>query len=532
MENYSLSNAGIDTACERVESFLSGSGVERRVVLRVKLTVEEVLLEYQSRFGENATFQLRQMNRFSNVKLEIIIPGEAFDPMDQADEESEVIRGLLAGIGLAPTWSYKKGKNYTVFISKKKPLSMTIKMLIGAVLAIIVGFGLNFTPEGFKLGVDKYFLTPVTDMLTGLISAVSGPLIFLSVLGSICSMGNIETLGKIGSKTLMTIFKNICIIGIAITILGSTFIHVEWSGSGTVGFSQALSLIYDIVPSNLFEPFITGNALQIIFIALLVGLSMLALSTRVSGVFQLIEQFRMIIQTVMSGISVIIPTLIFLIFTEMISSGKIEFITNSWKIILMALILNLFVYICNLSWVSITKRISPILLLKKAWPTYLIALTTASSTAAFATNVEDANKKFGINKKLVDFGIPLGQVLYMPGYIVTLFCLEVNFAEMLGMEITVPWLVVGLVTNILMSFALPPVPGSIMMGFTIAFTQLGIPMEVMGIALAVGTIVDFSATACNVSAWQITLIDIADSLNMLDKDIFYSKNIYELGEAN
>ena len=61
-----------------------------------------------------------------------------------------------------------------------------------------------------------------------------------------------------------------------------------------------------------------------------------------------------------------------------------------------------------------------------------------------------------------------------------------------------------------------------MMGFTVVFTQLGIPMEVMGIALAINAITDFPCTTCNVSGWQLTLIDVADSLDMLDKETLHN----------
>ena len=60
-----------------------------------------------------------------------------------------------------------------------------------------------------------------------------------------------------------------------------------------------------------------------------------------------------------------------------------------------------------------------------------------------------------------------------------------------------------------------------MLGFTIAFAQLGIPMEAMGIAIAINAIADFPATAGNVSGWQLTLIDVADSLNMIDRNVLY-----------
>ena len=70
----------------------------------------------------------------------------------------------------------------------------------------------------------------------------------------------------------------------------------------------------------------------------------------------------------------------------------------------------------------------------------------------------------------------------------------------------------------LISLATPPVPGGGIMMYAIAFAQLGIPMEALGVVLVVDMITDFPITACNVTGWQLTLIDVADSLNMLDKD--------------
>ena len=51
MEKYVFSNSQIDRACQQVEKALAAYGVERREALRIKLTFEEILLEYQERFG-------------------------------------------------------------------------------------------------------------------------------------------------------------------------------------------------------------------------------------------------------------------------------------------------------------------------------------------------------------------------------------------------------------------------------------------------------------------------------------------------
>ena len=524
MEHYNFSNSNIDLACEEVGEFLAKVGVERREALRTKLTFEEVLLEYQSKLGEEATFGVRLIKRLSSIKIEIVVEGESYNALVKNSEEGDVIQGLLAGIGLAPTWNYKNGKNYIVFIPKKKPLSGTVKMVGAIGLAVIFGMILNLLPDGIRAGANDYVLTPVTNAFVGLISAVSGPLIFLSVLGSICSMGNMETLGKIGSKTIKVILLYMTVIGILMTAMGSLFFRVEMGSVGASSFSQILDLIYDIIPSNLFEPFITGNALQLIFISILVGLAMLVLSSRVNGVFKLVEQLSSIVQTMMSGLSSMLPILIFVLFTGMISSGNLNAILGSWKMILVIVLLIVVYYVLNLLRISLMKKVSPALLMKKAWPTLFIALTTASSAAAFSTNTRDANQKLGIDKKLLEFGIPIGQVLFMPGFTIWLFGMEACFAESCGVPITVPWIVIGLITNILLSFAVPPVPGGALMGFTIAFTQLGIPMEVMGIAIAVSAILDFPATACNISSWQLTMIDVADSLDMLDKETLHKNN--------
>ena len=218
---------------------------------------------------------------------------------------------------------------------------------------------------------------------------------------------------------------------------------------------------------------------------------------------------------------VLLPILIFVLFTGMISNGKLDAILSSWTMIAVLVAMIVVYYVLNLLRISLVKKISPALLFSKAWQTLLIALSTASSAAAFATNVHDAKNKLGIDKKFVDFGIPIGQVLFKPGFFALLFGMSIGFAESCDISITLPWLIIASITNLLLSFAVPPVPGGAMMGFTIAFTQLGVPMEVMGVALAVNAIADFPATACNVSGWQLTMVEVADSLDMLDREVLH-----------
>ncbi len=524
MEQLDFSNSNIDLTCEEVGKFLASAGVDRREALRLKLTFEEVLLEFQSKFGEDATYKLKCTKRFSAIRVEMTVCGESFNPLEKEDADSTVINGLLAGIGLAPSYNYKNGKNYIVFTPKKKTLSGTVKMLVAILLSVITGLLLTLLPEGARTSLSEYFLTPVADLFFGAIAAVSGPFIFLSVLGSICSMGNTETLGKIGKKTVGAILGYMTVAGLGLTLLATLFFKVTLGGVSGSDFTKVLDLIYNIVPANIFEPFINGNSLQIIFIAVIFGIAMLMLSSKISGVFTVVEQLSALVQAVMGVVMEALPFAVFVIFTNMIASGTIVELLGSYKMILLIFLLVSVYLVGMVLWISARKKVSPAVLVKKILPTFLVALTTASSAAAFSTNVKDANKRLGIDKNLVDFGIPFGQVLFKMSEFAMFIPIVLTFAENYGIAITPVWLILAYVTVWLISFAVPPVAGGAIMGFTVVFAQLGIPTEAMAIAIALNAITDFPLTAMNVTGWQLTMIDVADSLKMLDKEALKKNN--------
>ena len=151
MSQFHFSNTNIDLACEEVGNFLKKVGVERREALRTKLMFEEILLEYQTKFGEDAEFKVRLVKRFFSIRIELIVKGESHNALVKNSDEGDVIQGLLAGIGLAPVWSYKNGQNYLVFIPKKRTLSGTAKMVSALALALLIGFLLNFLPDVTQL---------------------------------------------------------------------------------------------------------------------------------------------------------------------------------------------------------------------------------------------------------------------------------------------------------------------------------------------------------------------------------------------
>ena len=72
----------------------------------------------------------------------------------------------------------------------------------------------------------------------------------------------------------------------------------------------------------------------------------------------------------------------------------------------------LFILFLHTLGVAITAKISPIELWQKSFSTFLIGLTTASSSAAFADNLKVCTEKHHILPELANFAVPFGQILY------------------------------------------------------------------------------------------------------------------------
>ena len=145
------------------------------------------------------------------------------------------------------------------------------------------------------------------------------------------------------------------------------------------------------------------------------------------------------------------------------------------------------------------------------------SLSTASSSAALSTNLETCERKLGISGRIVHFAVPLGQVMFKTGGAVGFFVLALGLSEFYGVAMPLPWVVTGVLTAGLLAIAAPPVPGGSLTCYTVLLTQLGIPAEAVGLAVAGNVILDFFMTSCGISCLQSELILSANKLGMLDR---------------
>lgn len=396
-DSLCLTGENIDAASGRIEKFLTEASVDKRNVLRFRLMFEEILLNYRDRFGEEKKFTLLCTMRFSRPRVVISVTGESFVPFvgsgNDGEHSGELLRGMLETMGLAPSYRFKNGENIiTLTPERKKRCSSAVRLLCAIAAAVIAGLLCSLLPEGVR-GFLSGIIEPLSGTFMGLLSAISGPLIFLSVLWGIYSIGDVASFGRIGKRMIAGFMLMSAVLLLISCCIIVPFFSVELSGSGKTDFTELYQMLLDIVPSNFFRPFAEGNPLQIIFIAVIFGAAMLVLNDRTAAVANFAEQANNIVQFIMKCISAFIPVFIFISIFKMILGGNLGAVSGSLKLVLLMTAGQLAIMGVSAALIVIRRRISPLLLIKKLLPILIPLRFTARRTALEKRYVKAASQE-------------------------------------------------------------------------------------------------------------------------------------------
>ena len=519
MEKLKLNNENIAQTSSLAEKTLGEWGVDARNIIQIRLAVEETLLKYQEAFGVEAVFAQKYIKRLNRIRLELFLPGERVDPFDTGEEEqSQVLRGLLANMGVAPAWQYKNGENLILFTPKKKKRSQMASLALSVILAFLCGGVCSFLPESVRAFLANEIISPVFNRFMGLLSAIAGPMVFLSIVWGIYGIGDLAAMGRIGKRMIGRFMGMTVLLTLPVCVAAMPFFSFKTGDGGKFDFSELFQMVLDIVPGNFFTPFTEGNPMQIIFVAVLIGIAMLILGNKATVAAAFVEQSNYIIQLIMEAVSSFVPVFVFGSILNMALGNNFSIFLPAYKVVLVMLMLmgDAILLAAYLVLVCTRRKVQLGVLLKKMTPTFLIALTTASSSAAFGVNMECCEKDLGIDRRIVNFGIPFGQVIFMPGVSVMFLAVGFCMAEIYGVTVSPAWLATAVLIAIVLAVAAPPIPGGALTCYTILFAQLKIPMEAVAVTIALNVILEFITTAVNLFCLQAELVELSAGLDMLD----------------
>lgn len=522
---YTLDYAACDEIAERVTEFCQEVGADRKDTLRHRLSAEECLLFWleQGLLGNEVNVSMGTFMRSPYITLET--KGTSLNPYADDDEKmGAYTESVLVSLGLNPEYSYANGCNRITFRIKKKPRSqVTTLFLVLAVSAVIGTLGLIAIPDSVRQLLIELVIDPLYEAFFKILGCIAGPMIFLSVAWGVYGIGDVATFSRIGRRMMLRYM----LISLVAAALCTPFFFVFdlglSAGGGAHGqLGSVLEMLYGIIPSNIIEPFSSGNTLQIIFMSVGIGIGLLYMGRRTSAVANAIDQINLLVQFLMQFISKMVPYVIALVVLGLVWSNGLSVFSMAWKLFAAMFLMMLLLTTLLLVSTSIRMRVSPLLLIRKNLQTFLIALTTASSAASFGSNVEACEKKYGIDSSIVSFGIPLGIVMHKPITAAYNLLVVFYFASQYGLNCSVGWVCIAAFISGIIAIATPPIPGGGAVAYSVLFLQLGIPSEALAVALMLDMISDFFITSFDMFSLSISLINISSGIGMIDTDILRS----------
>ena len=472
-KNYQLNNLAIDEISNEAEKYLTSIKMEKKNLLRIRLIIEEMLLDWQSFFSEEAVCQVKMGQKFGRPYISLDLEGASYNPLDKNESEFGSYKDrLMENMGLAPMYSYERGRNKVIFKFKKQKMNPLYSLAV-------------------------------------------------AVAAGIYGIGDTVTFGRIGKRMILHFIGMTFFLSSLCTLITLPFFQLNFvkHSGGTSQISSLFQMILGFIPSDIVSPFQDGNSMQIILLGAAIGATLLILGKTTEAVAKAIEQINYIIQFLMELVSNLVPYFIFIILVQMIWSNTLGIVVAAWKPVVIFVLAMVFLSALMLVLAGILCKVNPILILKKGFSTFIIGVSTASSIATFGNCSNVCEKKFGIANNITSFGVPLGIVMFPPATAIYFIFICIYTAEVYGIECSLAWFVLAIFSAVVLAIASPPIPGGTLTCYTIMFVQLGLPEEALVVALALDVLLDFIATGMNMFTLQLELLVQAKGMGVVKEKI-------------
>ena len=513
-----LDEAGVDRVSAALQEWMAQEKVQPKNALRCRLAMESVLEELCVRYDRQLRVSAEVLRRFGARALVIRYEGEACNPIEKREADEWTSR-LLSQVGLTPDWNYRRGVNEITLQLPRNKLRSEVLLLSAFGAAVLLGLLQPVLPALLTTVLGQYVFPSVAAVFTSLFGVFAGIMVFLTVISGICGVGNIADFSKmgkylIGRNLLMSFLGG----GICAALLIPCFSFRYGAAGGESQFSAVLDMLLKIIPSDPISPFQTGNTLQIVVMAVFIGVVIVLLGSKTKGLRSAVAQANAVAARLIEIACRLLPLYILSSLTLLFWENGMGIFRTIWKPLLLCVAVCLFLMALKLAIVSLRCGVGPLKLFKKVLPGFLIALTTASSTAAFGTVLEENEKALGVNAQLTNFGYPVEMILNDSAVSGSFLAILYYLAEYNRIEISVSWFVTAWIMITILSFSMPPVAGGTLVCLSVMLAQFSIPSSCLGLAGVLALLGDFFMTGSRVVISQMELVLEAKHWNTLDTE--------------
>ena len=397
-------------------------------------------------------------------------------------------------------------------------LKLHWQILIALLAAVIIGSLVG--TDNAILGVTYYDIFDfVGTLFLNALKMLIVPLIVSSIIVGIAGIGSSGDLGRLGGKTLLyyaTTSLLAILIGLIMVNNFQPGIVEGQPARDLIGLSEDVSTVVEkvegkdasdiaaiflrMVPTNIVAAAANGQMLGLIFFSLLFGYFM----TRVShsyastlhnfweGVF---EVMMMITDWVMK----FAPIGVFALVAKVVAStGFSAFKPLAWFVVTVLAALAFHFLITLPLLLRFIAGVNPLRMYRAMAPALLTAFSTASSSATLPLTLECVEKNAKVSNRTSSFVLPLGATVNMDGTALYECVAAIFIAQAYGLELSFAQQFTVIVVALLTSIGVAGIPAASLVAISIILTTIGLPVEALGLILAVDRILDMCRTSINV----------------------------------
>ena len=402
------------------------------------------------------------------------------------------------------------------------------------ILGVLFGFLARFLfPGTITDGLCTYVLGPVKTIFMNSLKIIIGPIVFLSIVTCFSQFKSIEELGRIGIKVmgmylLTTIFAIILGIGSFAIFQPGSWGFVLRGELATTAVSldvsdvdiSLLNTIINIVPSNFVQPFVASDTLQLIFLAVICGVSLGKIKDYSEVLQELFEALYSLFMTMTNIFIKVMPLAIFASMAIMIvdiGAQSLIYILQVMGLFILAIVAMLCIYGVL---VMLLGKSNPITFFRNVRESMLTSFILSSSSAAMPTTLRTCTDKLGISPKICNFSIPLGATVNMDGNCIFYAIMGLFLARAYGVAVPMSSMFSFSVTIMLLSFATPGVPGAGIIMLATVLKSISVPVEAVGLLMGMFSLMGMIQTMCNTTGDVAISLIVAKTENLLDQDLY------------
>ncbi|WP_354641928.1 dicarboxylate/amino acid:cation symporter [Kitasatospora camelliae] len=410
------------------------------------------------------------------------------------------------------------------FLSRVRRTPFWAQIVGGLVLGLLLGYLARVQ--------DVAWLTTTLDTIgktfVQLLKLAVPPLVFTALVVSVANLRNVTNAARLAVRTLLW-FLATSLMAVAIgLVLGLLTDPGQGAGLSTEGLKAPekggswIDFLTGIIPTNIADAFLKVNVLQIVFLAVVAGAAILKTGEKAAPALRLSESVLELTQTALWWVIRLAPL------------GTLGLIGKSvavygWDLLEPFATLTADVYLgCALvlfvvypALLRLAGGLNPLNFFKGAWPAIQLAFVSRSSVGTLPVT-RRVTERLGVPGEYASFSVPLGATTKMDGCAAIYPSLAAIFvAQVYGIDLGVgDYLLIAFV-SVIGSAATAGLTGAIVM-LTLTLSTLGLPLEGVGLLLAIDPILDMVRTATNVAGQAVVPILVSAREGTLDRAAYDS----------